>query len=322
MRGRSAHTVAFVVSAPMNSTIYGPAAVCNRMNYRYPCPTGPRPISTRRAKRPDRGHEVPPSTRSAGANPRLVAGSAVSENSAKPRFTFGSASAEFVGKPLPIGREREGSGIYAKALPGRRRAVRKDMTLVRAAASANDLRSDHAVAGISNAPEMILTDRRGEARPAGAAFELCAGLEQRQSAEAAGIQPLAFLMEEDAAERGLFAVFEQQAPLLLTEVCRKLPHLVLCGRCQIKSHFDVRHRLTPRRPITGPSHRLAAKSGRGRPDLRRRSFSHDTDGASLAPSFRSVSAQRCNGDPCLPPAPRPPWARRRRGQNAMKINVS
>jgi hypothetical protein len=109
------------------------------------------------------------------------------------------------------------------------------MTLVRAATSANDLRSDHAIVGILNVPEVISSDGRGEARPAGTTFKLCAGFEQRQSAQAAGIQPLPFLVEENTAERGLFAMFEQQVPLCLAEVCHKLPHLFVSGRCSLRN---------------------------------------------------------------------------------------
>ena len=92
-------------------------------------------------------------------------------------------------------------------------------------------------------PEMILSDRRGEARPAGATFKFGAAFEQRQSAQAAGIQPLSLLVEENAAERRFLAMFEQQMSLFLAELRNQLPQLVLGGRRQIELHFDdVSHR--------------------------------------------------------------------------------
>src|SRR5262245_48061206 len=65
--------------------------------------------------------------------------------SALPNFPFGCSSFQLVRQPLPICREREGHRVDAVAIARRRRAVREDMALVRAAAGTDDLGSHHAV---------------------------------------------------------------------------------------------------------------------------------------------------------------------------------
>src|SRR5687768_17799981 len=92
------------------------------------------------------------------------------------------------------------------------------MALVGAAAGADDLGADHAVAGVADIFEVIGGIRRGEARPAGAALELSAGHEQGQAAQAAGVSAGPLFIEEDAAERRLGAMLEQHVPLLVAEV--------------------------------------------------------------------------------------------------------
>ena len=77
---------------------------------------------------------------------------------------------------------------------------------------------------------MIRGEGLGEARPAGAAFELGAAVEQRQAAQPAGVDARALLIEEDAAERRLGAVFQQDAPLLLAEVGDQRLELLLGRR--------------------------------------------------------------------------------------------
>ena len=64
---------------------------------------------------------------------------------------------------------------------------------------------------------MAFGEGRGEARPAGAAFELGAALEQGQPAQAAAVEALALLGEEDAAERRFLAMIEQQMALVVGE---------------------------------------------------------------------------------------------------------
>ena len=61
---------------------------------------------------------------------------------------------------------------------------------------------------------MPFGERLGEARPAGAALELGAAVEQRQAAQPAGEDARPLLIEEDAAERRLGAMLEQDVASL------------------------------------------------------------------------------------------------------------
>ena len=133
------------------------------------------------------------------------------------------AAAELVGQRLARGREIEADRIDAIALAGRRRAVGEDMALVRAAAGADDLVADHAVAAVADSGEMPVGERLGEAWPAGAAFELGAAVEQRQAAQLAGEDAGALLVEEDAAERRLGAMVEEDVALFVAEARRRAP---------------------------------------------------------------------------------------------------
>ena len=92
------------------------------------------------------------------------------------------------------------------------------MTLVGAAACTDNFGPDHAVAAVANVLEMTFSERLGEARPAGPAFELGPAVEQRQPAQPAGEDARPFFVQEDAAERRLGAVFEKDVLLFLVEV--------------------------------------------------------------------------------------------------------
>src|SRR2546423_3666693 len=119
---------------------------------------------------------------------------------------------------LAHGRELEADRVDAVALASGRRAIVEDMALVRSAARADDFRADHAVAGVADSFEMTLGKRRGEARPAGAALELGAAVKQGEAAQAAGEDARALLVEEDAAEGRLGAMFEQDVLFLIVEI--------------------------------------------------------------------------------------------------------
>src|SRR6185369_10793720 len=131
----------------------------------------------------------------------------------------------------------EAHRIDAVALAGRRRAVGEDMALVRAAAGADDFRSDHAVAGVANVFQVVGAERLSEARPAGAAFELGAAVEQREAAEPAGEDSGPLLVEEDPAERRFGAMFEEDVFFLVVELGDQRVELALCGRCEIECCF-------------------------------------------------------------------------------------
>src|SRR5262249_22138152 len=75
----------------------------------------------------------------------------------------------------------------------------------------------HAVGIVLDAFDVLGIDRAGEARPARAAFELGLLIEERQPAQPAAIDPVLFLIEEPAAERGFGAVMQQHLGLLARE---------------------------------------------------------------------------------------------------------
>src|SRR5262249_20809392 len=124
--------------------------------------------------------------------------------------------------------------------------VREDMALVRSATGAHDLGPDHAVAAISYFPEITVGEGRGEAGPAGAAFELRATLEQGQTAQPAGVDSLSLFGEEYSAEWRFRPMFEQHTTLVLAETRGQLSQLFLTGRAQIEwRNGDVFHAFSP-----------------------------------------------------------------------------
>src|SRR5260370_29026348 len=82
-----------------------------------------------------------------------------------------------------------------------------------AAAAAMHLGAAHEEAPVGFGPARIL-DRRGEARPTGAAVEFAAGVEQRLAAAGAVINPGAMLLVE-RARAGAFGAMLPQHPVLL-----------------------------------------------------------------------------------------------------------
>src|ERR1700752_4004518 len=73
---------------------------------------------------------------------------------------------------LGLGLELEGRGIEAVPQAGRRRAVGEDVPEMTAATPACDLRPHHAVAAVLVLLDPSLGARPGNARPAGARYEL------------------------------------------------------------------------------------------------------------------------------------------------------
>src|SRR5579859_3039178 len=94
-----------------------------------------------------------------------------------------------------------------------RRAVRKNVSEVTAAACAHFLHPNHPVAGVAQALDVRLVIRAEETRPAGAGIELRVRAEERQSAEAACIDAVLLVIKKDTAKRSLGAVLEQHAAL-------------------------------------------------------------------------------------------------------------
>ena len=95
--------------------------------------------------------------------------------------------------------------VDAVAQAGGRRAVREDMAEMAAAIGAMDLDAVHAVAAILRGADSALK-RLVEARPAGAALEFLAGLEQLLVATGAGEGAGALLVVERAGAGALGAV--------------------------------------------------------------------------------------------------------------------
>ena len=127
-------------------------------------------------------------------------------------------ASQLVGQRLVGGGESQRHAVDAVTLAGRGRAVGEDVALVPAAARADDLVADHAVAGVADRGQVAFGDRRGEARPARPAVELLARAEQRQPAQPAGVDALPLVIGEDAAERRLGAMLEQDVALLARQV--------------------------------------------------------------------------------------------------------
>jgi len=118
------------------------------------------------------------------------------------------------------------------------------VALLRATAGAYDLKRLPRVADVADTAQMILIERGSEARPAGAALELRAGLEQGQPAKAAGEHALALLGEEDATKRRLVTVMKHDAALFTAEAIDQFSELCLAKRRQVKlgRRGGVRHR--------------------------------------------------------------------------------
>src|SRR5262245_46628365 len=117
--------------------------------------------------------------------------------SAFPNFPFGRSPFQLVRQLLPICRERQRHRVDAIAIARRRRAVREDMALVRAAAGANDLGPHHAIAGIANLSQIPVGERSRETGPARAALELGASPEQGQPTHATRVYTRPLLREEE-----------------------------------------------------------------------------------------------------------------------------
>ena len=85
--------------------------------------------------------------------------------------------------------EPQGDAVHAVAQPRGRRAVGKDMAQMRVAARAMHLGALHEKAAVDRLAHHLRVQRRKEAGPAGAAFELRCLVEQRRIAAHAGIAP-------------------------------------------------------------------------------------------------------------------------------------
>ncbi len=140
-----------------------------------------------------------------------------------------------IGKFVAIGDEAQRHRIDAVALPGRRRAVGEDVALVAVAAGAAGLDAHHAIADVAHGADVGRIDRRIEARPAGAAFELGLGAEQRQAAKAAAIDAVFLVVQQPAAERRFGAVVQEDVGLFRSEAGLQTLFLVRRRRGEVEA---------------------------------------------------------------------------------------
>lgn len=103
--------------------------------------------------------------------------------------------------------ELQGRGIDAEPLPGRLRAVLKDMAQMPSADLAIDLGTGHAVGAVLPVPYIIVKGRAHKAGPAGAGIELVIGPEQDRTAGRAAVDPLFMVVDIGAAEGPFRALF-------------------------------------------------------------------------------------------------------------------
>src|SRR4029079_16854935 len=112
------------------------------------------------------------------------------------------------------------------AQSGRFRAILENMAEMAAATPAMHLGAAHEKAAVGRCLDRLV-ERRPEARPAGAAVELGAGLEQRLTAAGAVIHAGVVLLVERAGAGALGAVLAQHAVLLGAE---PVPPLLVAQR--------------------------------------------------------------------------------------------
>src|SRR6202011_3961938 len=112
--------------------------------------------------------------------------------------------------------------------------IRENMPQVAAAARANLLDAHHPVARVPDAFDVQRSDGLEEARPAGAGIEFGIGPEQRQPAEPARVDAVLLVVEKDAAEGGLGAMFEEHAALVAGKAGGYCPALSVGGWGQVE----------------------------------------------------------------------------------------
>lgn len=111
-----------------------------------------------------------------------------------------------LGNVFALFEELERGGIKTVTLPGWRRAVGEDMSLMPAASCAADLDPPHAVGVVFDVCQVVFVERPVERRPARTGFEFVARAEQRQPAQTARVGAFHLVVEQRAAEGRLGAV--------------------------------------------------------------------------------------------------------------------
>ena len=154
-------------------------------------------------------------------------------------LAFRCAAPEQVGQRVALLGEAQRHRVEAVAIAGRPGAIGKHVAEVAAAARADLLGAQHAVAGIAQQLDVRVSVRLEKAGPAGAGIELGAGAEQRQAAEPAGVDAMLVVVQKHAAERRLGAVLQQHALLVGREAGDDVPALGIAGRGEVEGGHGV-----------------------------------------------------------------------------------
>ena len=107
--------------------------------------------------------------------------------------------------------------------------------MVAVAACAPGFDAAHAVGIVFDGDDVLRVDRRSEARPAGAAVELCVLTKERQTAQAAAIDARFLLIQKATAERGFGAVVKKHAAFVFVEARFKARALLCARRREIEA---------------------------------------------------------------------------------------
>lgn len=113
---------------------------------------------------------------------------------------LGRSALQYIREYLSVLGESQGHRAQAMTFAGRRRSIRKHMTQMAPAARAAFFNTDHPIAGITHTPDMGSLIRFEETRRTGPGIKFRAGSEERQTAEATGVNPVFVIVEKHAAE--------------------------------------------------------------------------------------------------------------------------
>src|SRR6056297_2771784 len=141
--------------------------------------------------------------------------------------------------------KHHGNRVKAVALPGRRRAIRKDMAEMAVATGTAYFGASHTHAGVLDIADMLRIEGLKEARPAGSRIKLGVRAEQRQVAQPAVVNPGFFVVQQGPTERVLGAMVQQDTPLFRCQVGSFLLNLCFIQWCQVITCSGNSHSLPP-----------------------------------------------------------------------------
>src|SRR5262245_11493363 len=123
---------------------------------------------------------------------------------------------------FPLLREGERFGVDTVSQASRGGAIIENMAEMSIAAGAQDLGADHAVAAVFMGDDILVGYGLEEAGPAGAGVELVTRGEQRQPTADAGIDTMAFVVQQRTTERSLSALATSDFELLWCQLSAPL----------------------------------------------------------------------------------------------------